>query len=196
VVSSNLKVQSLKFIGQRSKIKFLTFKYKSIKLFKNLGEWSNGYYSPSLPLSWLVKSRDSNKHRHKTQRIDMKPGIVIGLGVLGIVIMIGTMMAGMPRYTVWQQEMSGKAEFAKAEQNRKIKIEEAKALDESAQFQAKAEITRAKGVAEANKIIGDSLKGNESYLRYLWVNQLSDNSQNVIYIPTEAGMPILEAGKR
>ena len=41
----------------------------------------------------------------------MKPGIVIGLGVLGIVIMIGTMMAGMPRYTVWQQEMSGKAEF-------------------------------------------------------------------------------------
>jgi len=105
-------------------------------------------------------------------------------------------MAGMPRYTVWQQEMSGKAEFAKAEQNRKIKIEEAKALDESAQFQAKAEITRAKGVAEANKIIGDSLKGNESYLRYLWVNQLSDNSQNVIYIPTEAGMPILEAGKR
>ena len=123
-------------------------------------------------------------------------GTGIGIGVLAVAILIGGMMAGMPRYTVWQQEMSGKAEFAKAEQNRKIKIEEAKALDESAQFQAKAEITRAKGVAEANKIIGDSLKGNESYLRYLWVNQLSDNSQNVIYIPTEAGMPILEAGKR
>ena len=126
----------------------------------------------------------------------MNMGTGIGVGVLALAILIGGMMAGMPRYTVWQQEMSGKAEFAKAEQNRKIKIEEAKALDESAQFQAKAEITRAKGVAEANKIIGDSLKGNESYLRYLWVNQLSDNSQNVIYIPTEAGMPILEAGKR
>jgi len=126
----------------------------------------------------------------------MNMGTGIGVGVLAVAILIGGMMAGMPRYTVWQQEMSGKAEFAKAEQNRKIKIEEAKALDESAQFQAKAEITRAKGVAEANKIIGDSLKGNESYLRYLWVNQLSDNSQNVIYIPTEAGMPILEAGKR
>jgi len=121
---------------------------------------------------------------------------MITIGAISTVALIGVMMDGMPRYTVWQQEMSGKAEFAKAEQNRKIKIQEAMALKESAKYQAEAEVERARGVAEANKIIGDSLKGNEAYLRYLWVNGLNENGQNVIYIPTEAGMPILEAGKR
>jgi len=52
-------------------------------------------------------------------------------------------------------------------------------------------------VAKANKIIGDSLKDNESYLRYLWINGLSEKDNNtVIYVPTEANLPILEAGKR
>lgn len=54
----------------------------------------------------------------------------------------------------------------------------------------------ARGVAESNKIIGDSLKGNEAYLRYLWIDGLNRNNQNVIYVPTEAGLLILEAGKR
>ena len=44
----------------------------------------------------------------------------------GILLIIGAFIA-VPYYNVWQQEMAGRAEFAKAEQNRKIKIEEAKA---------------------------------------------------------------------
>ena len=67
---------------------------------------------------------------------------------------------------------------------------------ESAELLAQAEITRAKGVAQANKIIGDSLKENEAYLRYLWINGLESNNPTVIYVPTEAGLPILEAGRR
>jgi len=105
-------------------------------------------------------------------------------------------MWGCPQYNVWEAGMSGQAELKKAEQNRQIAVEEAKAKKESAQALADAEITRAKGVAEANKIIGDSLKGNEAYLRYLWIDGLNNNQQNVIYVPTEAGLPILEAGKR
>jgi len=125
-----------------------------------------------------------------------KSGLVFYMAAVGILIGISAGMYIFPKYSVWQQEMKGRAQLAKAEQNRQIKIQEAKALKEAAIYQAEAEVNRAKGVAKANKIIGDSLKGNEAYLRYLWVNQLSDNSQNVIYIPTEAGMPILEAGKR
>jgi regulator of protease activity HflC (stomatin/prohibitin superfamily) len=92
--------------------------------------------------------------------------------------------------------MEGRAEFAKAEQNRRIKIEEAKANLESQKFNAEAEVERAKGVAESNRIIGEGLKNNEAYLRYLWIKGLNDGSGEVIYIPTEAGLPILEAGKR
>jgi len=67
---------------------------------------------------------------------------------------------------------------------------------ESAKNLAKAEIERAKGVAEANKIIGESLKGNEAYLRYLWIQSLSDGHSETIYVPTEANLPVLEATRR
>ena len=101
---------------------------------------------------------------------------------------------GVPYYRVWQQEMSGKAEFAKAEQNRKIKIEEAKANLESEKLNAQAEIERAKGAAEAIKIENGQL--TTTYIQYLWVRQQSNNQiQKIVYIPTEASMPILEAGK-
>jgi regulator of protease activity HflC (stomatin/prohibitin superfamily) len=96
---------------------------------------------------------------------------------------------------VYVQENVGKADLAEAEFSRKTKIAEAKARHESAKYDAQAEIERAKGVAEANRIIGSSLKNNDAYLRYLWIQHLDEGNQ-VIYIPTEGNLPILEAGKR
>ncbi len=60
---------------------------------------------------------------------------------------------------------------------------------------ADAEVLRAEGVAKANKIIGESLKENEQYLRYLWITDVAgkDVNKTVVYIPTEANIPILEA---
>ena len=105
-------------------------------------------------------------------------------------------MAGCPAYNVYSATMTGKAELAQADQNRQIQIAQSKAKSEAAQYEAEAEITRAKGVAEANKIIGDSLRGNEDYLRYLWVNNIENNkNETVVYVPTEANMPILEASR-
>jgi len=123
-------------------------------------------------------------------------GLLITLGlIIGIGIIAG-MMYGCPRYEVYQKELAGQAELARATQNRQIKVQEANAEKEAAKLLAEAEIERAKGVAEANKIIGDSLKGNEAYLRYLWINGLQQGSTpQVVYVPTEAGLPILEAGR-
>lgn len=61
--------------------------------------------------------------------------------VLTVSLFVGSLMYGCPRYSVWQQEMVGKAEFAKAEQNRQIKIEEAKANLEAEKLNAMAEMT-------------------------------------------------------
>lgn len=101
----------------------------------------------------------------------------------------------IPHYKVWQKELVGKAEYKQAEWNRKIVIEEASAKYESSKHLAMAEVERAKGVARANEIIGESLKGNEAYLRYLWIHGLQDGNSEVIYVPTEANLPILEANR-
>ena len=114
--------------------------------------------------------------------------------IIGVVVLVG-IFAVIPYYNVWQQEMSGKAEFAKAEQNRKIKIEEAKANLEAEKLNAQAEIERAKGAAEAIKIENGSI--TPAYIQYLWVRQQSNlNDKTVIYIPTETNLPILEASSQ
>lgn len=113
------------------------------------------------------------------------------LGVLLVIILFW--MFGYPRYRVWQQGLEGEAELKRAEQNRKIAVQEAEAKKEAAKSLAEAEIIRAEGVAKANAIIGNSLKGNEDYLRYLWIDNLEKNQNAVIYVPTEVGLPILES---
>ena len=72
--------------------------------------------------------------------------IIAGVVVIGFVF-IAALMFGLPRYNVWQQEMAGKAEMAKAEQNRRILVEEAKAKLEAEKLNAQAEIERAKVMA-------------------------------------------------
>ena len=101
-----------------------------------------------------------------------------------------------PKWNVWSAQMQGEAEYAQAEQNRRITVLEAEAKLEAAKSLAAAEIERAKGVAQANEIIGKSLKDNEAYLRWQWIQNLENGNNSVIYVPTEAGLPILEAGKR
>ena len=116
--------------------------------------------------------------------------------VFGIAATIGSCMWGSPQYKVYQQLLEGEAELAKANFSKQVAIQEAHAKMESAKLLADAEVTSAEGVAKANKIIGDSLNNNEAYLRYLYVNNLEHTNNQVIYVPTEAGLPILEAGKR
>lgn len=127
--------------------------------------------------------------------LNVKSWVVIVLTALFIVCGgIGSCMFFMPKYNVWKQEMDGKAELAKAEQNRNIKIAEAKANLEAEKLNAQAEIERAKGAAEAIRIENGSL--TPTYIQYLWVRQQNANTNNrIIYIPTEAGLTVLEAGR-
>lgn len=117
------------------------------------------------------------------------------IGITAICL-TGLLMWGCPNYSVYQQNLEGEAELARATQNRQISIQEAQAKKESAKDLAEAEVIRATGAARANKIIGESLKHNEAYLHYLFINNMENTQNQVIYIPTEAGLPILEAGKR
>ena len=120
-------------------------------------------------------------------------GAIAGI-VVAIFLFICAFAFIRPWYNVWSQEMEGKAEFAKAEQNRKIKIEEAKANLEAEKLNAQAEVERAKGAAEAIRIENGSI--TPTYIQYLWVRQQSDlGNKTVIYVPTETNLPILEANR-
>lgn len=123
--------------------------------------------------------------------------IKLALGGISLALFgVSGCMFGMPRYNVWHQRMEGQAMLAKSEAAKQVMVQDAKAREESSHFQAQAEIIRAEGVAKANKIIGASLKGNEAYLHYLWIHNLEEGNHDVIYVPTEANMPVMEAGAR
>lgn len=120
--------------------------------------------------------------------------IFLFIGLLGI----GGLMFGLPKYNVWQQEMVGKAEMAKAEQNRKILIEEAKARLEAEKLNAQAEIERAKGMSEAMKVENGTL--NSTYNQYLFIRtleKLADKGSlpQIIYLPSEGMLPVMDLHK-
>jgi len=122
---------------------------------------------------------------------------IIGIFIL-IIIAIVVMMFGLPTYNVWQQEMAGKAEMAKAEQNRRILVEEAKARLEAEKLNAQAEIERAKGMAEAMSIENGTL--NSVYNQYLFIRTLEKladkgNLPQIIYMPSEGLLPVMDVSQ-
>lgn len=118
--------------------------------------------------------------------------------ILFVFIFVAALMFGLPRYNVWQQEMVGKAEMAKAEQNRRILVEEAKAKLEAEKLNAQAEVERAKGMAEAMKLENGTL--SETYNQYLFIRtleKLADKGDlpQIIYIPSNGLLPVMDVNK-
>lgn len=60
---------------------------------------------------------------------------------------------------------------------------------QQAEKDAEIEVARARGAAESQQIIRETLSA--SYLHYLWIQTLNENP-NVIYVATEANMPIFK----
>lgn len=123
-----------------------------------------------------------------------KPALVISVASAAV---LALMFWGLPQLNVYNRTMAGKAALMEAESTRQVKVLEAKAKMDSASLEASAEIERAKGVAEANRIIGDSLKDNPRYLQYLYIVGLQEGSEKgnrTIYVPTEGGLPVPTLG--
>lgn len=100
-------------------------------------------------------------------------------------------------------ESKGKQTLLEAESSKKAKIEEAKADLESAKLDAEtkkvraeadatAQIIRSKAKAEAIQIEAEAIGGKEQYLKMKQIEAMYTKGK-FVYIPTEAGLPILEA---
>lgn len=114
-----------------------------------------------------------------------------------LLVLLCTGCSAYPPYNVWEQKMEGEAQLAKSVAERQIQIQDAQSKLTAAKDLAQAEVERAKGVAQANAVIGASLKDNPQYLQWLYIEGLKERTgAETIYVPTEAGLPILEAGHR
>ena len=125
-------------------------------------------------------------------------GGVIGgtLAILFAIMVLWGVIWGWQYFKVFKATYSGKAVLAEAEYSRQVAVKEAQAKKDSAVLLAEAEVSRAEGVAKANAIVAAGLGGPEGYLRYLYIHMLEGQPNQIIYLPTEAGLPILEAGRR
>lgn len=109
------------------------------------------------------------------------------LSVSSLVLFLGISAAvafGYPQYKVWEQSKAGEAALAKATQDRQIKVQEAEAEQEAASKQA-----------EANRILGESIRQYPEAMEQKWVEAIEKTSNQVIYLPTEASVPITESAR-
>lgn len=118
-----------------------------------------------------------------------------------IIFILGTIGFSLwffPIYNVWASRKSGEAELAKANFAEQVAIAIANARLKSAQMNKEAEIIEAEAVSKSIDTIGEALAKNEGYLRWQWIKMMDEatTDREVIYVPTEANLPILEAGKR
>lgn len=107
---------------------------------------------------------------------------------LFVAIVIGGMY-GFPKYSVWQKGLAGQASLKRAEQEKLIMIET-----------AKAELEASKHRAEAIAVMGAKAKEFPEYRHQEFIGAFADALQNgsiakIIYVPTEANIPIVEAGR-
>lgn len=119
------------------------------------------------------------------------------LGIL-VALLIGGAMFFFPQYNVYASRLHGEAELAQSEFSKQVAVQTAKAKLEASKLDAETAVVQAQGIANANKILADSLGGAEGYLRWKYIEMLQETAgkgQTTIYLPTEAGLPILEAGR-
>ncbi len=99
-------------------------------------------------------------------------------------------------YGVWAAHKSGMADLARAQNEQMIQVSQAQGRLKAAQLNMDAEIIDASAVAKSVEIIGRALHDNAGYLQWQWIHMMKSNPGSTIYVPTEANLPILEAGKR
>tara|TARA_B100000959_G_C14927359_1_gene602051 strand:- start:1232 stop:1618 length:387 start_codon:yes stop_codon:yes gene_type:complete len=110
--------------------------------------------------------------------------------VVVVLCLLGGLLFGLPIWNVWKSGLSGEAKLKRAQQEKLIMIE-----------QAKAEVEASKHRAQAIQVVGQAAKEFPEYRYQEFLGAFAEALQEgrihqIIYVPTEANIPIMEAGKR
>lgn len=83
-----------------------------------------------------------------------------------------------------------------AHREQQIQVSRAQGRLDAAELNKKAAVIEAEAVSKQIEVIGAQLTKHDLYLKWQWIKMMEDHqSDALIYIPTEANIPILEAGR-
>ena len=127
---------------------------------------------------------DEKKQWHDQMRRWVTGGIAI------FVVLTCAGLFGCPIYNVWEQGLEGRAALARANQQKEILVTQARAEKEAADFRA-----------QAIDILGKKAAQYPQYRQQEFIGAFAQAMENgkidkIIYVPTEANIPIIEARDR
>jgi hypothetical protein len=113
---------------------------------------------------------------------------IVRLGAV-VILVVAFIMGIHPIWNVWSSEMDGEAVLAHAHAARMVLV-----------TQAEAERDAAVKRAEAIKIVGQAAKDYPEYRTQEFIGAFAESLKDgkitqIIYVPTEANIPVLEAGR-
>lgn len=114
-------------------------------------------------------------------------GIAVISGIFLVCVFIAVAMVGCPQYNVYSSRLDGEAALAKANSTKQVLVTQAQAEKEAAQAQA-----------DAIRTVGQAAKDFPEYRQQQFIQAFgeamnSDKIEKIIYVPTEANIPIVEA---
>lgn len=107
-----------------------------------------------------------------------------------IMFFIMASLAAWPQYRVYESRLNGEAILAHAVSAREVQVRQAQGEKEAAVLRA-----------EAIKIVGQATKDFPEYRQQEFIGAFAEaikegRINQIIYVPTEANIPITEAGRR
>jgi hypothetical protein len=135
--------------------------------------------------------------------------VLVVVTIILIIVFVPFAFWFFPVYGVWAARKAGEAAFAEAQNEQRVILSEANARLEAAEINKNAAIIEAginknAAIIEAEAVaaqidkIGANLKEHDLYLKWQWIKMMEDrhSKSDTIYVPTESGMPILEANRK
>lgn len=125
--------------------------------------------------------------------MDFEPILWIA-GGLALALLLWVLF-GYPHWRVWAAHQRGQADLAQAKNEQQIQIATAQSRLAAAELNKQAAIIEAQAVAAQVKEIGTELSHHDLYLRWQWIKMMDDSNseREIIYVPTEANLPVLES---
>jgi hypothetical protein len=121
---------------------------------------------------------------------------IFWIGAFVLAFVLFWILFGYPHWRVWASHQAGLADLQWAKNEQQIQVAEAQGRLDAAQLNKQAAVVEAEAVALQIHCIGDQLTKHDLYLKWQWIKMMEDRDGETIYVPTEAGLPILEAGGR